>query len=245
MNQIQNNLHLYELVLLILGSILFVMVSGAFIYLIIKQRDFKILWAFFGLSLIMIGFPAVKSFEIAGFKADLDRSQKRYAKNPLDSVAKKEVEELTEKLEPRAKTNQDKTRIVSSKLILNKTDEAIKEADNVIGNSNVNKIVESLKLKPTAVSESNKAIVEAYKLKKVAEAQQEAIKKKDTAGLNKKLNAVLSDKTTLLKLQPKELVKVNTTQQIKLKDPKILFSRKQLTPVKLVHPDSLLKNSNR
>ncbi|MDH7444130.1 hypothetical protein [Aquimarina sp. 2201CG14-23] len=132
MQNLLNDLHLYELVLLFLGIFLFLILSAGLLYYIIKKEEIKRLLLFFPIPILMIGYPSVQEITISSDKIAFSKYQEEYIQNPNDTVAKQKLEQLTEKLEERAQTPEDILQISKAKLLLGNNTEAIKYADKAI-----------------------------------------------------------------------------------------------------------------
>ncbi len=199
----QHNLHIYELVLLFLGAFLFLILSGAFIYYVVKKEEIKKLLFFFPIPILMIAYPSIKEINISSDKIELSKYQKEYEDNPEDTVALKKIEELTEELESRATSEEDLVQIGKSNLLLGNPEKAITAANKVIKTKEKNSNTSSYD------NQKNNLIKEAYQIRKIAKIQQQSLKQKDTVGISAKLNK--------LKLSP-ELKKVSSIVKTRTKN---------------------------
>ncbi len=68
-----DGLHLYEIVLLVLGVILFLVLLVALIIFLIQGRSIKSLLLFFVVSVLMIGFPSVTKFKFDKDGVEIDK----------------------------------------------------------------------------------------------------------------------------------------------------------------------------
>src|SRR5690554_2806483 len=114
MENIFSGLLLYEITLLVLGVILFLILSAGLLYYIIKKEQIKKLLLFFLLPIVMIGYPSIKEISISKDRIALIKNQEDLVNNPDDSVAIQKVEEITEKLESRASSAEDMVQISKS-----------------------------------------------------------------------------------------------------------------------------------
>jgi hypothetical protein len=89
-------LHLYELVMMVLGVILF------FRVLFLMQSNPKSAVAYFLVSAIFIGWPSVKSIEIGGAVANLSGETDKLLQNPTNSATRQAIEENLKKVEGRS-----------------------------------------------------------------------------------------------------------------------------------------------
>ncbi|WP_074405559.1 MULTISPECIES: hypothetical protein [Aquimarina] len=183
MRDLINDLHLYELVLLGLGILLFFILSVGLVYYIIKKEEIKKLLFFFPISIIMIGYPSIQEFTISKDKIAFTKHQDEVMKNPKDSVARQKFSEVTEKLEKRAKTAEDIVRISEAKLLLGNSEEAIKYADKAIQEE---EITSSEVLDRTQISTTTKAI----QLKNLAKIQNINVKEVDKNALQNQIRNI-------------------------------------------------------
>jgi tetratricopeptide (TPR) repeat protein len=96
-----DGLYAYEIVLLILGIVLFVAILIAFLRQVFTKQPYGGLLAFFVLPIIMIGFPSFQSFKIAGVEADLAAKTQAVQQNPTDSNARTALQQDAEQLASR------------------------------------------------------------------------------------------------------------------------------------------------
>jgi tetratricopeptide (TPR) repeat protein len=93
-----DGLYAYEIVLLILGTVLFVAILIAFLRQVFTKQAYGGLLAFFVLPIIMIGFPAFQSFKIAGIEADLAARTQAVQQNPTNEQARAALQQDAEQL---------------------------------------------------------------------------------------------------------------------------------------------------
>src|SRR5215510_13369899 len=79
-----DGLYGYEIVMLVLGSVLFIALLTALVMLIARGRSFGKLLPFFALPIVMIGFPGLKSIEVSKDGLKLERVTRELLKNPTD-----------------------------------------------------------------------------------------------------------------------------------------------------------------
>ena len=97
-----DGLHLYEIVLLVLGVILFLVLLVALIIFLIQGRSIKSLLLFFVVSVLMIGFPSVTKFKFDKDGVEIDKLALTVARNPEDASAKAKLQTLVSEIKPRA-----------------------------------------------------------------------------------------------------------------------------------------------
>jgi hypothetical protein len=132
MTELFDGLLLYEITLLMLGVLLFLILSIGLLFYIIKKEQIKKLFFFFIFPIIMIGYPSIKEVSISKDRFTLTKYQEEYMENPEDSLAKKKVEEFTAKLEDRASSPEDIVQISKSYLLLGENKKASSLADKAL-----------------------------------------------------------------------------------------------------------------
>ncbi len=107
---ITTGLYGYEIVLLILGVVLFLVLIFAFLYQILHGKKVSALLAFFVLPIAMIGYPSIHSLQYKDGVLTLEKSTQDLLKNPLDAAARAKVEQEVSDLSKRpAKDPKDAT----------------------------------------------------------------------------------------------------------------------------------------
>ncbi len=125
METIFDNLYLYEIVLLFLGAFLFAILCMGLVYYILKKEDVKKLLYFFPIAIIMIAYPSIKEIQIGNNKIAMKENVEQLLANPDDTEARKELENITEKLEKRASSVKDLKALSEANLLLGNSDKAI------------------------------------------------------------------------------------------------------------------------
>lgn len=138
MKELLDGLLLYEITLLILGVILFLILSIGLLYYIIKKEQIAKLLFFFFIPIVMIGYPSITQITISNDKIELTKLQNQVIENPDDSVAVQKMEQLTEKLEKRASTTKDLVQLSTSNLMLGNNEKAETLADKALTRENTN-----------------------------------------------------------------------------------------------------------
>lgn len=94
-----------EITMLVGGILLLVIGIALLVYCVIKRRSYKGLLVIFPLAIIMIGFPSIKSFKVAGAEVDIKDSINGYLAHPNDPNAINGLGETLDKsLSPNAPT---------------------------------------------------------------------------------------------------------------------------------------------
>ena len=153
MKNLFDGLLLYEVTLLILGVILFLILSIGLLYYIIKKEQIAKLLFFFIIPIVMIGYPSINQISISKDKLELTKYQQQLIKNPNDSVAMEKVEIITDKLEERATSPKDLVQVSTSNLLLGNNVKAVNLADKALSIDNNNLAARDIK-KLVAVQEN-------------------------------------------------------------------------------------------
>jgi len=136
MKDLFDGLLLYEITLLILGVILFLILSIGLLYYIIKKEQLAKLLFFFFIPIVMIGYPSITQITISNDKIELSKLQNQVLDDPEDSVAVQKMEHLTEKLERRASSTEDLVQVGTSNLLLGNNEKAANLADKALTKDN-------------------------------------------------------------------------------------------------------------
>ena len=96
MNNLFEGLHFYEIVLIFLGIILFLILSFALVYSILKDKNIKRLLAFFIFPIAMIGYPSIQKIGFEDGMLEIEKYTKDIHDNPSDTTAINELIQLIE-----------------------------------------------------------------------------------------------------------------------------------------------------
>jgi hypothetical protein len=96
-----SGLHGYEIIMLFLGVIMFIVILGLLVFFAAQRRQIYGLFPFFALPIIMIGYPGIQQFKVAGNEITLRDELKNLAQRPDDPSAQEKVREALGKLEER------------------------------------------------------------------------------------------------------------------------------------------------
>jgi ribosomal protein S15P/S13E len=133
MRGVTDGLYLGEVVLLVLGVVLFGVLIFAFVYQLRRQRSLKSLIAFFLLSIVMIGYPSIKSIQYKDGAVTLEKLSKELAENPNDEKARKALDEKVKTVAPRvAKSSpEDAVKVAQAQFDLGREEEAAQSLKGV------------------------------------------------------------------------------------------------------------------
>jgi len=100
MNQSEGIL-LYEIILLVLGVLFFLVLLFSLVYCVIKKRSIKTLIPFFVISVIMMGWPSIQKIGFLNNLANIEKYQQELKQNPADSTVREELIKSLAKIEKR------------------------------------------------------------------------------------------------------------------------------------------------
>jgi hypothetical protein len=157
MKNLFDGLFLYEITLLFLGALLFVILCIGLLIYFLKKEPINHLLFFFIIPVIMIGFPGINQISISNDKIELTKNQQKLIDNPNDSVAREKVEQITEKLENRASSPNALVQISTSNLLLGNSEKAIVLADKALASDRENMAAREIKNLASVQMQAQKA----------------------------------------------------------------------------------------
>jgi tetratricopeptide (TPR) repeat protein len=131
----------FQIAMLVGGIVLLLLAVGLLIFCTIKNRSTKPGFALVPLAILMIGFPAIRSFEGLGFKVEtilrqVEANARALEQNPDDANAKKGLEsalaQLEQKVSPDQASPKVAEKVAEGHLALGNSDPAIKWADALL-----------------------------------------------------------------------------------------------------------------
>jgi tetratricopeptide (TPR) repeat protein len=126
-------LYLYEVVLLVLGIVFFVVLLLAFGYYMKQNRSITPLLAFFVVAIAMIGYPSIKSIQIKDDMVTIEKQTQRLEENPTDASARTTLQETVAKVEQRPISNAPAlTTIAKAQFALGNDAQAASTADKAL-----------------------------------------------------------------------------------------------------------------
>ena len=81
-DKLLDGLRLYEVILLLCGSLLFIVVLIILCILVAQRRSIKPIALFFGIAAIMLVWPSIQKFNIESLGASVETKTEAYVKNP-------------------------------------------------------------------------------------------------------------------------------------------------------------------
>ena len=87
-------LYLHEIILMVMGALLFLVLLILLVYSVIRKRDLKLMLMSFLLPVLMIGFSSVKKVQYNELIIELQHKTQRLEEKPGDQQLKAEVEQI-------------------------------------------------------------------------------------------------------------------------------------------------------
>jgi len=98
MPTIFEGLYLFEVVMLVLGILLFVMLGIAFFYQLVRKSTIVPLLGFFAVPIAMIGYPSIKDIEFKDGMVIIDQTTRQLTYNPTDLQARRDLQQQLAKV---------------------------------------------------------------------------------------------------------------------------------------------------
>lgn len=102
-----DGLYSYQIVLMVLGIILFFVFVGAFVALMIKGKPYVKLLPFFLLPIVMIGYPGIESVSYQNGVVTITNATESLQQNPTDNTLRQTLQTAVDKTASRPTTNPD------------------------------------------------------------------------------------------------------------------------------------------
>lgn len=87
-----DGLYLFEVVMLFLGVFLFVVLVLALVYQLVHKRNLGGLLAFFVLSIVMMGYPSIKSVQVQKDGVTIDKTTRELQSDPANAQLRSDLE---------------------------------------------------------------------------------------------------------------------------------------------------------
>jgi tetratricopeptide (TPR) repeat protein len=101
-----NGLYSYEIVLLVLGALLFVVALILLIYQVTHAKPFAGMVLFFAVAIAMIGYPSIQEIQFSGTVVTITKYTEALQTNPTDSKTRDLLQQSVSKIADRAATGQ-------------------------------------------------------------------------------------------------------------------------------------------
>jgi hypothetical protein len=103
--RILDGLYLYEIVLLALGVLLFLLLIAVLVMQIRGGKPHARLIPFFGIAVFMMGYPGIKSFELSASEVKIELNTRKLLDDPTNSVLRESLKVEVEKVAARPVRN--------------------------------------------------------------------------------------------------------------------------------------------
>ncbi len=113
MNKLFDGLLQYEMLLSILGMVLFLVLLFLLVYMIVTGKKVGSILGFFMIPIIMIGFPGIKKIQFKDIILELEESLAQSSNNDPTPEQQTQVEEIISKIHPDRISSFDNTITVS------------------------------------------------------------------------------------------------------------------------------------
>jgi tetratricopeptide (TPR) repeat protein len=90
--QVFDGLYLFEVVMLFLGAVLFLVLVIGLVVRLLKGGNLKGLLAFFVLSVVMMGYPSIKSIQVQKDGVSLDKATRELQADPTNAQLRNDLE---------------------------------------------------------------------------------------------------------------------------------------------------------
>jgi cytochrome c-type biogenesis protein CcmH/NrfG len=197
-----DGLYLYEIVLLALGVVFFVVLLIAFLRLVFQGKPFGALLMFFGISVVMIGYPSIKAIEIGKDTIKIEKYTQELKENPTNSAVRAELAKVTTRVAARPFSSAQRVVAVAS-------------AQFALGGESaaIESLAKARKLDPAApaVLELQKRIEIVRNLDRLAS---DAEKRPNDPGVKAELTRTLAEATQLKFANPKSIAVLAKAQAV-------------------------------
>ena len=122
-----------EIILMLLGVILFLVLLFILVYQVIKKMSYKYLLPFFLIPVLMIGFSSIKKISYDNGVIDIEKTTEEVKKNPDNQEARKALSEKIGAIESRAASDPSAlVTIAKANLVLGDTVKAHKTVNQAV-----------------------------------------------------------------------------------------------------------------
>lgn len=133
MSEITDGLMLHDIVLIILGALMFLILLGGLGVKIVKSEEVSKLYLLgFLIPILMIGFPSIQRLSFSRDLIELEKLAKEVSENPENTLARAQLDEKIESVGPRAKSVESKQKVAESYLAGDQPEKARETAKEVL-----------------------------------------------------------------------------------------------------------------
>ena len=146
MGNIFDGMLLWEIILLLLGVVLFLTIIGGFIYLIKKDKLKTSYGSFFLIPIIMIAFPSIRYVNFMNGLFEINTLTEKWEENPDDTENLKKLEEIIkEEANSPIRTEKELVAQAKANTALENFDEAEKQVETLLEKDPDNEEVKIIK----------------------------------------------------------------------------------------------------
>ena len=152
---ITDGLKLYEILMLGFGSLMFLVLLVLLVLFAVRKRSLKQLLLYFGIAVLMLGWPSVQKIKIDETGVEVDKAAEQYAKEPTPEN-KKKVEDLIGELKGRQVKNPDVVKkIAKAEFMISKTQESLQTIETLPGKKNQDSSIDQLRVSIRVIDSLN------------------------------------------------------------------------------------------
>ncbi len=100
-----NGLYSYEIVMLVLGTVLFLVIIGALLTLLIKNKPFASLLPLFAIAVVMIGYPSIQSISYSKGVLTITNMTSQLQQDPTNASLRQTLQQEVAKTASRPATD--------------------------------------------------------------------------------------------------------------------------------------------
>ena len=128
-----DGLYSYEIVLLALGTVMFLVLLFAFLYSLVKKQALGRLFGFFLFPIVMIGFPVVSSIKLGNALLEITTKTRELEQRPTDKSAREELANAVQSVTGRPISDpQALTTVARAQVALGNDDSALNNLDKAL-----------------------------------------------------------------------------------------------------------------
>jgi len=128
-----DGLYSYEVVMLVVGTLTFLVVLFAFVFFLVKGKPLLKLMPFFVIPIVMIGFPSISAVRFKGDLIVIEKTIKQVEQNPADKSSREQLEKAAQRLTPRPFSNPKMlTAIAHAQIVLGDDTSALTTLDKAL-----------------------------------------------------------------------------------------------------------------
>ncbi|MSN26127.1 MAG: hypothetical protein GJV46_09695 [Geobacter sp.] len=228
--KIFDGLYPFEMVLLVLGVLFFLVLLVAFALLVVRGKPFGKLFAFFVIPVAMVGFPGIKSIEFSNSVVKIEKATHELQANPTDKKLRESLDKELANVSARPLSNpQDSVTVARAQVAL---------GNNAAAEENLKKALAVNPQLPEALELKKRIDLDT----KLAELTSQAEQKPENAAVKSKLTNTVNEIVTFKTANPLTISNIARAQavlgdQVKAQEnvAKVLRINPKLAPIQLMN----------